>query len=234
MATALKLTSEQTKPTRLVARLMRGELDPANDDFFILALEETKRAAEKKVQRIARLQAQMEKLQAEIESEQQGLDGLQDRYREQLEAIERYQNGEEPADCIIPACPEAEQKALADARRDECEAVDLATPEGWERSSVRADDDFVYVTFRKRRTVAGEVPSEVRSRVIDAVALFSGLQAKQRQERLQVWKRLARYRAIPIVANGPSSAGAASPSDAVPLVIAGDVADHRRPKLPAA
>lgn len=203
MDAAVQLSSDMTKPARLVARMLRGELDPANDDFFVLALEETKRAAEKKVQRIARLQAQMEKLQAEIDTEQLGLEGLQVRYREQLEAIERYQNGDDPADCIIPACPEAEQKALAAARREECEAVDLETPEGWERSSVRADDEYVYVTLRKRRTISGEVPSEVRSRVIDAVALFRGLQAKQRQERLQLWNRLGRYRAMPIVANGP-------------------------------
>ena len=203
MATALKLTSDQAKPSRLVDRLLRGEIDPANDDFFIIALEETKRAAEKKVQRIARLQAQMEKLEAEIEAEQHGLEGLQDRYREQLDAIERYQNGEDPADCIIPRCDDAERKAEADARRGECEAADLETPEGWERSSVRADDEFVYVTFRKRRATSGEVPSPVRSRVIDAVALFGRLQAKQRRERAQVWNRLGRYTTMPIAANGP-------------------------------
>jgi chromosome segregation ATPase len=203
MDAAVQLSSDMTKPSRLVARMLRGELDPANDDLFVLALEETKRAAEKKVQRIARLQAQMEKLQAEIDAEQQSLEGLQVRYREQREAIELYQETGEIAECIIPHCDEAEQKALADARRDEREAVDLETPEGWERSSVRADDEYVYVTLRKRRTVAGEVPSEVRSRVIDAVALFRGLQAKQRQERLQLWNRLGRYRAMPIVANGP-------------------------------
>jgi len=203
MATALKLTSDQVKPSRLVDRLLRGEIDPANDDFFIIALEETKRAAEKKVQRIARLQAQMEKLQAEIEAEEHGLEGLQSRYREQLEAIERYQNGEEPAECIIPRCEDAERKAEADARREECEAADLETPEGWERSSVRADDEFVYVTFRKRRATTGDAPPSVRSRVIDAVALFGRLQAQQRRERAQVWNRLGRYTTMPIAANGP-------------------------------
>lgn len=203
MATALKLTSDQTKPARLVSRLLRGEIDPANDDFFVLALEETKRAAERKEQRIARLRSQMEKLQAEIETEQQAQADLQATYREQLAAIEAYQKTGEIADCIIPKCDDAERQAEADARRDECEAVDLETPEGWERSSVRADDEYVYVTLRKRRTVAGEVPSDVRSRVIDAVELFRGLQAKQREERLQLWNRLGRYRAMPIVANGP-------------------------------
>lgn len=203
MATALKLTSDQTKPARLVSRLLRGEIDPANDDFFVLALEETKRAAERKEQRIARLRSQMEKLQAEIETEQQAQAELQATYSEQLAAIEAYQKTGEIADCIIPKCGDAERQAEAEARRDECEAVDLKTPEGWERSSVRADDEYVYVTLRKRRTVAGEVPSDVRSRVIDAVELFLGLPAKQREERLQLWNRLGRYRAMPIVANGP-------------------------------
>jgi Tfp pilus assembly protein FimV len=203
MATALKLTSDQVKPSRLVDRLLRGEIDPANDDFFVIALEETKRAAEKKVQRIARLQAQMEKLQAEIKAEELSLEGLQDRYREQREAIERYQQTGEIADCIIPRCGDAERKDEAEVRRAECEGADLETPEGWERSSVRADDEFVYVTFRKRRATTGDAPPSVRSRVIDAVVLFGRLQAKQRRERAQVWNRLGRYTTMPIAANGP-------------------------------
>lgn len=198
-----KLSSDQTKPQRLVERMLRGEIDPANDDFFIVALEETKRAAEQKEQRIARLQAQMDKLQAEIAAEQRAQTDLQQTYREQVEAIERYQKTGEIADCIIPKCEDAERKAEADARRDERDAVDLETPEGWERSSVRVDDEFVYVTFRKQRSNGGEAPSEVRSRVIDAVALFGGLQAKQRRERLQLWNRIGRYTIMPIAANGP-------------------------------
>lgn len=198
-----KLSSDQAKPSRLVARMLRGEIDPANDDFFIVALEETKRAAEQKEQRIARLQAQMDKLQAEIDAEQQAQADLRQTYRRQLEAIERFQKTGEIADCIIPKCEDAERKAEADARRDECDAVDLETPEGWERSSVRADDEFVYVTFRKRRSNGGEAPAQVRSRVIDAVALFRGLQAKQRRERMQLWNRLGRYVTMPIAANGP-------------------------------
>jgi len=196
-----KLSSEQTKPQRLVARMLRGEIDPANDDFFIVALEETKRAAEQKEQLIARLQAQMDKLQAEIDAEQQAQADLQRTYGEQLKAIQRYQKTGEIADCIIPKCEEAERKAEAEARRDERDAVDLEPPEGWERSSVRADDEFVYVTFRKRRS--NGAPTEVRSRVIDAVERFRGLEAKQRRERLQLWNRLGRYVTMPIAANGP-------------------------------
>lgn len=203
MKAALKLNSDQTKPTRILARLLSGEIDPANDDFFILALEETKRAAEVKEQRIARLMAQMDKIQSAITSEQRSQADLQTTYREQLEAIERYQKTGEIADCIVPKCEDATRKADADVRRDELEAVSLEAPEGWDRSSVRVDDDFVYVTFRKRRSNGAALPSEVRSRVIDAVARFTCLQAKQRRERLQLWNRLGRYTTMPIAANGP-------------------------------
>lgn len=203
MKAAPKLNSDQTKPARLLARVLRGEIDPANDDFFVLALEETKRAAELKEQRIARLMAQMEKIQSEISTEQRAQASLQTTYREQIEAIERYQKTGEIADCIVPKCEDATRKADADVRRDEREAVKLEAPEGWDRSSVRVDDEFVYVTFRMRRSNAGGLPMEVRSRVIDAVALFTGLQAKQRRERLQLWNRLGRYTTMPIAANGP-------------------------------
>lgn len=203
MSAVPKLNSDQTKPARLLARVLRGEIDPANDDFFILALEETKRAAELKEQRIARLMAQMEKIQSEIKTEQRAQASLQTTYREQIEAIERYQKTGEIADCIVPKCEDATRKVDTDVRRDEREAVKLEAPEGWDRSSVRVDDEFVYVTFRMRRSNAGRLPMEVRSRVIDAVALFTSLQAKQRRERLQLWNRLGRYTTMPIAANGP-------------------------------
>ena len=159
MSAAPELSSEQIKPHRVAELIANGaRLDPANDDPFIVPLEETKRAAEAKWKRIGKLLMQMERLQDEVEAEQQALNDLNELYREQQEAIAHYQEhgGEIPA-CLKPKCVEAERAELALASEEERNAAQeelagLALPEGWEQGGTRTDDQYVYVTLRKERT----------------------------------------------------------------------------------
>jgi hypothetical protein len=205
-AAALKFTSDQTKPKRLVQRIMGGEaIDPANDDLFILPLEETKRAIEQKRKLIGRLEAEMVALQAEIEAERRTQEGLVAKYRKQQEAVAHYQeHGGEIPDCLIPDASDAESERLAALAKKEREEVDLAAPDGWERSSVRTDDKYVYVTFRKERTTDVEqVKRSLKSQIKACFDVLSALPAAKRKERLQLTMRIGRWAYAPIEANGP-------------------------------
>jgi hypothetical protein len=211
MSALPELSSEQIKPHRVAELIASGApLDPANDDPFIVPLEETKRAAEAKWKRIGKLLTQMERLQEEIEAEQQALDDLNDLYREQQEAIAHYQeHGGEIPDCLKPKCEDAERAELALASQDERKAAEdelagLALPAGWEQAGTRTDDQYVYVTLRKERTSnATELRQAFPKRIAKALEPFSRFNAQERKERLQLTVRLGRYTTMPIAANGP-------------------------------
>lgn len=205
-AVALNLTSEQTKPKRLVKRIMDGgAIDPANDDLFILPLEETKRAIEQKDKLIGRLEAQMLALQAEIVAEQQARRELASKYREQQEAVAHFQeHGGAIPDCLIPDARDAERERLAELSRAEREAVDVPAPDGWEQASVRTDDEYVYVTFRKKRnTDVEQEKRSLRQRIRACFDVLSAMPAAKRKERLQLTMRIGRWAFAPIEANGP-------------------------------
>ena len=209
MSPVPELSSDQIKPNRLAELIARGgRLDPANDDPFIVPLEETKRAAEAKWKRIGKLLTQMERLQEDIEAEQAALDDLNNFYREQQDAVAHYQeHGGDIPECLKPKCKDAERAELARASENERDAArqELANlPEGWEQASARTDDEYVYVTLRRRRTSnLAALRQSLPRRVAKALEPFSRFNARERKERLQLTVRLHRYTTMPIAANGP-------------------------------
>lgn len=159
--------------TRQLKRLLASEHNLALDDLFSTTLDEADEAilkAEKEhakaVERIARLEDKIKELKEEK--------------IEITSAIHRFEETGEVADVLYPSCEkllasERQEYASNDAAFKAKEISDAETMvgdvlgTGWSVDDSRADDEFVYVTIKRRRATPPTTPRPTRNTIVERV-----------------------------------------------------------------
>ena len=163
-------------PLAQMERLFAGEHNPAYDNLFSTTISEVDGE-------IKEVEGDRKKLLSKLVSLRKKLQSLRAQRDEIKQAVETFAATGEIAPVLIPACEAMaakEQAALrdADAQTKDTEIANAkavlttALPEGWSVTESTADDEFVYVTVRCKRTVmAPERPEreETRARIVDRV-----------------------------------------------------------------
>ena len=167
---------DSVAPLAQMQRLLVGEYNPAYDNLFSTTISEVDDA-------IGEVEAHRKKLLSQLVSLRNKLLSLRAHRAEITQAVQTFTETGEIAPVLIPACEAMvakEQAALraADAPTKDTEiasakaVLTTALPEGWSVTETTADDEFVYVTVRCKRTVVAPVRperEETRARIIDRV-----------------------------------------------------------------
>jgi len=138
------------------------------------------------VAELERLNRREESLQAQLAAIADDRARVLDRLETKLEAAVAFEQTGEMDPCLVPECTDAIQAELAADSRDLLKAADMQeVPElrgvakelGWDFDGAKADNDFVYVTLkRKREQIANAGPrptrETLRSNVAKAIAAF--------------------------------------------------------------
>lgn len=152
---------------------VRGFADVSQHNPLRVAIDED--MAE--LQRVKRRRASLEAQLAEIDADEAR---LLDRLEAKLEAAVKFEQTGEIDPRLQPECRTAIQAELAADSRALLQAADMqAVPElrgmakelGWDFDSARADNDFVYVTVkRKREQIANAGPRPTRESLRRSIA----------------------------------------------------------------
>lgn len=163
-------------PEQQMQRLLTGEHNPAFDDLFSTTIQEADSEIREAERDRKKLLSQLVNLRNKLLSLRAN--------RDEIElAVQAFEETGEIAPVLVPACDAVtakEQTALrkADApikaiEIDDAKVALTATlPDGWDVAETAADDEFVYITVKRQRTiVADERPSsdETRARIIERV-----------------------------------------------------------------
>lgn len=179
------------KPADIAGRIASGAVNPRLDDVFAVAIQETKDRKCSNTQRINRLLARMDAINAEIDRLERANAALDDRVEQQHRAVEHYQKtGEIDDDLLTPLCAkQLKQEVRADAEA-EFEAVKNDLPAGWDAISHRIDDEFIYVTLRRERSLRAVPPRQRLKERIAKVLDHFRQPTFERHGRAQLWDRL--------------------------------------------
>lgn len=151
-------------PTAELERLLAGEHNPAFDDLFSTTISEVN-------SEIAAAEQTRRKLLEQMINLRRKLRALHSHKEQVAQATERFGATGEIDPILIPACERliakeqaAFRKTDAEVKVNEVKAANASLtetlPDGWDIAGTRADDEFVYVTIRRRRdVVAAERPS---------------------------------------------------------------------------
>ena len=167
---------DSVAPLAQMERLFAGEHNPAYDNLFATTISEVDGE-------IKEVEGNRKKLLSQLVSLRKKLLTLRAQRDEIKQAVATFADTGEIAPVLIPACEAMaakEQAALrdADAQTKDTEIANAkavlktSLPEGWSVTETTADDEFVYVTVRCKRTVvAPERPEreETRARIVDRV-----------------------------------------------------------------
>lgn len=163
-------------PEKQMQRLLAGEHNTAFDGLFSTTISEVDGD-------IKEAELLRQKLLSQLVDLRKKLLSLRANRDEIKQAVQTFEDTGEIAPVLIPACDAMvakEQAALrkADAPIKATEIDDAKSdlaeklPDDWDISETTADDEFVYVTIKRRRAVvAAERPSsdETRSQIIERV-----------------------------------------------------------------
>jgi len=159
-------------PTAQLERLLAGEHNLAFDGLFSTTFSEVD--AE-----IASAEQMRRKLLERLVALRKKLRDLHSHKQHVTHAVEKFEATGEIDPVLIPACDSLiakEQAAFraadADVKADEVKVAKTALtetlPDGWDITEAAADDEFVYVTIKRRRHVAAqERPS--REKIVEKV-----------------------------------------------------------------
>lgn len=163
-------------PEQQMQRLLSGDHNPAFDSLFSTTIQEADREIKEAERDRKKLLSQLIDLRNKLLSLRANRDEIE-------QAVLTFQETGEIAPVLVPACDEMVAKEQAALRKadapikaseiDDAKAALAETlPEGWNVADTTADDEFVYVTVKRQRTiVAAERPSsdETRARIIERV-----------------------------------------------------------------
>ncbi|MCA0205145.1 MAG: hypothetical protein LCH92_12440 [Proteobacteria bacterium] len=156
-------------PDAQLARLLAGEHNPNFDSPFSATFDEVD-------DEIRGVEAERKRLLARLVMLREKLVSLRAHRQQVTEAVERFEATGEIAPLLIPACKALSAKEQAALRKaddpiknteiDNAKATLAASlPGGWDVTETTADDEFVYVTIKRRReVVAAERPSHETTR----------------------------------------------------------------------
>lgn len=156
-------------PEAQLTRLIAGEYNPNFDSPFSTTFDEIN-------DEIKAAEAKRSKLLARLVTLREKLLSLRPHKQQVTHAVERFEATGEIDPVLIPACKALTEKEQAALRKDDepikqaeiknaKETLTASLPEGWDVTETTADDEFVYVTMKRRREVfAAERPSRETTR----------------------------------------------------------------------
>lgn len=159
-------------PTAELERLLAGEHNPAFDNIFSTTISEVD-------DEITSAEQARRKLLEQLVNLRRKLRALHSHRKQVAQAVEKFEATGAIDPVLIPACEKLiakEQAAFraadAEVKANEIEdakaSLTASLPDGWDIAETTADDEFVYVTIKRRRAVvAAERPS--RARVVEKV-----------------------------------------------------------------
>jgi len=157
-------------PNDQMERLLNGEHNPAFDDLFSTTISEVDGD-------IREVERARKKLLSQLVNLRKTLLSLRANRDEIKQAVQTFEETGEIAPVLLPACnamvakeQAALRKADAPLKVTEIDSAKTALtkelPDEWDVADATADDEFVYVTVKRRRTsAAAERPSSDESRV---------------------------------------------------------------------
>jgi predicted nuclease with TOPRIM domain len=162
-----------SKPSDIVARIDTDQINPYLDDLFTVSLQETVDEADavrKKMMRFAARRVEIERGLKELEDEHER---LENEFKKKRAAIDRYQDGDDVPAILYPKCEQLAKAKEAEVAKKELESARFDPPKGWEISNERCDDEYLYVTVRRRREARPiEIPEQIKKKVKDAYGLY--------------------------------------------------------------
>jgi len=161
------------------ANFVRGTANEHVENPFALAVEETTKELDRLRRRRASLEAQL----SAIADEEQRLVA---KLEAQQQAIAKYEETGEIDSRLVPECKAAIKRELNADSRELLNAADLQeVPRlrgavkqlGWEFASQKADNEFVYVTLKRKREEVAPMPKaptreSLRKNIAKAIARF--------------------------------------------------------------
>ena len=175
--------------TDQLKRLVVGEQKLALDDLFSTTLDEAEDAILRAEKDRAATVERLRRLETKIAE-------LKDQKSEVTSAIQRFEETGEIGDVLYPACDKllASQRQVyasadAGAKAKEIEDAETAVCEtlgsDWNVEDTRADDEFVYITVKRRRVTSPKTPRPTRETLIEKVKQAFGTHALAFRQRVK-------------------------------------------------
>lgn len=171
---------EGSSPTDQLKRLIKGVPNLAFDDIFATTKREAADATQKArsdhykaLEQLARLKARIAQLADDITSAEK-------HEKTVAEAAKRFDETGEIDDVLVPTChallAAEQQKFDASDSPKKADEIDAASKfvnehlgKGWDISETHADEEFVYVTVKRRRKETPPEPRPSRDTVLEKV-----------------------------------------------------------------
>lgn len=169
-----------SNPLAQLRRLLDDKHNLALDDLFSTTQREARQAIRKAKEKHYRTKNQLAILKARVDELEKEITSAEAREAEVVEAIQKFESTGEISDVLYPECDalfSSERKDFdgADAPVKASE-VDAATEalagklgRGWDVEEAHADEEFVYVTVKRRRKTAPSTPRPTRETVVARV-----------------------------------------------------------------
>lgn len=175
--------------TRQLKRLLASEHNLALDDLFSTTLDEADGAILKAEKEYAKAVERLARLEDKIKE-------LKEEKIEITSAIHRFEETGEVAEVLYPSCErllasERQEYASNDAAAKAKEISDAETMvgdalgTGWDVDNSRADDEFVYVTIKRRRATPPTVARPTKDTLIEKVRQAFDAHAQSFRERVK-------------------------------------------------
>lgn len=156
--------NEGATPRDVVDRMLDGRTNPRLDDPFAMTFKEM-------ADRLAR--AKKQKFDAEhramlLENE---IARLEQEHRELLAARAQFYETGVIDPVLLPECGEVFSAEQSKVDREACKAAQesMAVPDGWQVDRKHVDDQYVYITLKRRREEFDKVERPVQARIATRV-----------------------------------------------------------------
>ena len=201
-------------PTSHLKRLIAGEHNHALDDPHCVVLNDTDNAIaqakseyDKAQIRLVHLKTQIAVLEDGIRGLKDHIDDLEDNRVEVVDAIRHFEETGELDDILIPepdrllgGFDKNDEARKATEIADAWKALDDALTDEWDVANTRADDEFVYVTVKRRRESPPTPTTERPTRDVVAATIWQAFETFARE-----FKDVVRPPRLASVTVGPRS-----------------------------
>ena len=158
---------EGATPRHVVERLLDGRVNPRLDNPFAMTFEELK-------DRIAKAKKQKFDAEHRVRALANEITRLEQQQRDLVEALQRFVETGEIDPSLIPECDHVVAEQASERNGIACKAAravieDKVKAEGWQVERTHADDQFVYVTIKRRREEFDTVEEPQKERIVARV-----------------------------------------------------------------
>ncbi len=158
---------EGANPRNVVERLLDGRVNPRLDNPFAMTFEEL-------TNRIAKANKQKFDAEHKVRALANEITRLEKQQRDLVDAQRRFIDTGEIDPSLIPECDHVVAQQTSERNGIACKAAravieDTVKAEGWQVERTHADDQFVYVTIKRRREEFDTVDEPQKERIVARV-----------------------------------------------------------------